>query len=623
MKRILLPLFLFLIGYNSFAQPITTNTTTYTIPQLVQDVLFAAPPDDGGSACVGTVSNITWRTDAGTNLPNNNKSIGYFQNTNPNFPLSKGIIMSTGFVANAPGPNTTTQGNGIWGTDNDLFNYIDGLNIDTGLTDYNDATVLEFDFTPLTNTMSFDFLFASEEYGTFQCSYSDAFAFFLTNVTAATPPTNLALIPSSTTPISVVTIRDNAYNNSCSSVNPLYFGNYNGGANAASAATNFNGETVLMTASSTVIPNNVYHIKLVIADRNDNNYDSAVFLGGGSFNIGSPTIDGVGDYAGLNSFSGPDAVCGSAAVTVQAGAVPISGVTYSWTLDGDPIVGATTYSYTMTDAGNYCVTLTYPSGCFQTDCTLVEHIPSLAIGSADDLYACPSSPTFNLTQNTVPVLNGLSTNLSYHHSLVDAQNLSGSISNPANYIGYDGEVIYVAVEDPSTPCITTTQFTLHLQNCFTNPTAGTPPNMIQYETTLNSGVSAFNLNSQTAAVLGSYNPADYTVTYYLTQADADAGTNPIDLSVDYINGSNPQTIFIRLEENAAPAGYYATTSFSLIVVALPTVSISGTISICSGTTTTITFNGTPNADVTYTVDGGPNQTITLNGAGTATLPTLC
>jgi hypothetical protein len=278
MKRILLSLFLFLIGYNSFAQAITTNTTTYTVPQLVQDVLFAAPPDDGGSACVGTVTNITWRTDAGTNL-NTNKSIGYFQNTNPNFPLAKGIIMSTGFVANAPGPNTTTQGSGIWGTDNDLFNYIDGLNIDTGLTDYNDATVLEFDFTPLTDAMSFDFLFASEEYGTFQCTYSDSFAFFLTNLTAATPTTNLALIPSTTTPISVVTIRDNAYNNSCASVNPLYFGNYNGGANAASAATNFNGETVLMTANSVVIPNNVYHIKLVIADRNDNNYDSAVFFG--------------------------------------------------------------------------------------------------------------------------------------------------------------------------------------------------------------------------------------------------------------------------------------------------------------------------------------------------------
>ena len=43
MKRIILPIFLFLLGFSSFAQPITTNTTTYTVPQLVKDVLFASP----------------------------------------------------------------------------------------------------------------------------------------------------------------------------------------------------------------------------------------------------------------------------------------------------------------------------------------------------------------------------------------------------------------------------------------------------------------------------------------------------------------------------------------------------------------------------------------------------
>ncbi|TBX70918.1 hypothetical protein EZL74_00005, partial [Flavobacterium silvisoli] len=622
MKRILLPLFLFLIGYNAFAQPITTSTTTYTVPQLVQDVLFAAPPDDGGSACVGTVTNITWRTDTGTNLPNNN-SIGFFQNTNPNFPISKGIIMSTGNVANAPGPNTTTQGFGAttWNGDAQLLAYLQSLAIAPATDTSKNATILEFDFTPLTNQMSFDFLFASEEYGTFQCDYSDSFAFFLKNLTTAGPTVNLALIPSTTTPVSVTTIRDNAYNSSCASKNVTFFGNYNGGANAATAATNFNGETVLMTATATVIPNNLYHIKLVIADRNDTNYDSAVFLGGGSFNIGSPTIGGVGEYAGLTSFSGPDAVCGSAQVTVQAGAVPISGVTYSWTLDGVPIVGANTYNYTMTDPGNYCVTMTYPSGCTQTDCTLVEHIPSLPIGPASDLYACPSFPHFNLTQNTAPVLNGLSTNVSYHHSLVDAQNLAAAISNPSNYVGYDGEIIYVAVEDDSSICITTTQFTLHLNACFTNPTPITPPDMIQYETVLNSGVSSFNLSSQTATVLGSYSAASYTVSYYLTQADAIAGTNPIDLSTGYLNISNPQVIYVRLHENSAPANFYGLTSFNLIVVSLPTASISGTTTICSGGNATITFNGTPNAVVTYTVDGGSNQTVTLDGSGVATLTT--
>lgn len=57
------------------------------------------------------------------------------------------------------------------------------------------------------------------------------------------------------------------------------------------------------------------------------------------------------------------------------------------------------------------------------------------------------------------------------------------------------------------------------------------------------------------------------------------------------------------------------------VEALPTATISGSTAICEGTTATITFNGTPNATVTYTVDGGSNQTIVLNGSGTATVTT--
>lgn len=60
------------------------------------------------------------------------------------------------------------------------------------------------------------------------------------------------------------------------------------------------------------------------------------------------------------------------------------------------------------------------------------------------------------------------------------------------------------------------------------------------------------------------------------------------------------------------------------VNALPTATISGATTLCSGATTGITFNGTANATVTYTVNNGTNQTITLDATGTAsiTTPTL-
>lgn len=65
----------------------------------------------------------------------------------------------------------------------------------------------------------------------------------------------------------------------------------------------------------------------------------------------------------------------------------------------------------------------------------------------------------------------------------------------------------------------------------------------------------------------------------------------------------------------------ARTPVTLTVVTLPTVSITGTNSICSGNSTNIILNGTPNTAVTYTIDGGATQTVFINSLGNATIPT--
>ena len=256
--------------------PLTTNFSQYSVPQLVTDVLVNNP-------CV-TISNITSST--GTNFGSVN-GIGYFNNNNPNFPVNSGVILSTGSAINAPGPNLSilSDGNSNWTGDSQLEAIV-SMATGTTMTSKN-ATKLEFDFTSQNQFMSFNFLFASDEYGTFQCSFSDAFAFLLTDlVTGIT--TNLAVVPNTTVPISVVTIRNSLNNSSCASVNPEYFGAFYSGNSNYSAATNFNGQTVKMTASSQIIPNNPYHIKLVVADRADSAYDSAVFIEGGTFASGPP-----------------------------------------------------------------------------------------------------------------------------------------------------------------------------------------------------------------------------------------------------------------------------------------------------------------------------------------------
>jgi hypothetical protein len=115
-------------------------------------------------------------------------------------------------------------------------------------------------------------------------------------------------------------------------------------------------------------------------------------------------------------------------------------------------------------------------------------------------------------------------------------------------------------------------------------------------------------------------------------------------SVSYtVNGGSVQTTILDSAGNSSisSGNLISNTTFALVnvknlttnctktltgsaivtVTALPSASISGTSSICSGTGANISFIGTPNSTVSYTVNGGATQNISLDGIGTATLST--
>ena len=152
-------LFLF-FGISGFSQAVTVNGT-YNAQQLV-NILMDTP-------CV-TTSNHTFFGIGGTVTPN---SVGYFQNTNPGFPMTAGVVLTSGLLSSVPGPAgpTSSDGTDAWDGDEEIA-VIAG---EPG--ESNNVSKLEFDFVPLTNSMSFDFIFASEEYngGSFVCTYSGAF----------------------------------------------------------------------------------------------------------------------------------------------------------------------------------------------------------------------------------------------------------------------------------------------------------------------------------------------------------------------------------------------------------------------------------------------------------------
>ena len=180
--------------------------------------------------------------------------------------IEEGVILSCGAAEYAIGPNNSTgisQVNNLPG-DSDLNN----LGYST-----NDASVLEFDFIPELDYISFNFVVGSEEYPEYISGYQDVFAFFLDGE-------NIALIPGTNTAISIGTVNhltNSEYYISNSDSPPLY-------------DIQCDGFTVVFELVATVTPNVNHHIKMAVADVNDSALDTWIFLERGSFVSANPGI---------------------------------------------------------------------------------------------------------------------------------------------------------------------------------------------------------------------------------------------------------------------------------------------------------------------------------------------
>lgn len=199
-------------------------------------------------------------------------SSGTFKNGNSsNLGLNEGILLTTGsvnLVARAASNFNDTNNNA--GGDADINAIV------SPLISY-DGCRLEFDFEPVGSSMSFQYVFASEEYPEYACTdFNDVFAFLINGPGYSND--NIALIPNTAIPVAINTVNNvppNCVNN------PGYYVNNQSGSSVV-----YDGFTTVLTASAEVIPCETYHLKLVIADVNDRRYDSGVFLKKGSFNVG-------------------------------------------------------------------------------------------------------------------------------------------------------------------------------------------------------------------------------------------------------------------------------------------------------------------------------------------------
>ena len=146
-----------------FEMPALTVTNGLSAEQLIQDIFI-------GGDCFD-VSNITVSGDP--------TSISKFSNGSSAVGLNDGIVLSTGTANQILGPN-----NG--GSNGTTMSWSDVTDADlTAMTGQafatiRDRVVLEFDFRPTKNTITFQYVFASEEYCEYVGSnYNDVFGFFI------------------------------------------------------------------------------------------------------------------------------------------------------------------------------------------------------------------------------------------------------------------------------------------------------------------------------------------------------------------------------------------------------------------------------------------------------------
>lgn len=411
------------------------NESNYSITQLVKDVLISS----GTNSCITpNVSNVV----VSPNLPvgDVNRSWGYFHKGTTNFPFKDGIVLSTGYVVK--GGNTLNAGtlgdNLPTGSDPDLV----AATNPTGTL--NDAVILEFDFVPTSSQVKFNYLFASEEYtGSFPCSFSDAFALLLKPV-AGGPYINMAVLPSGAGPVSVTNIHPATQFSgaplSCGAANPTFFGGYN----TANIETNFNGRTIPLTATATVVPGQAYHFKMAIADALDSSYDSAVFLEGGSFNIGVELLDNNGATlpAEIN-------VCDNVPQVLTASVNdPI--MTFQWFFNGAPIPGATTNTVTAVQPGTYTIEVSVPGNPCPGTASIQIHGGTTPLAQDATLLLCttPDITTFDLTNAMSSISPTPGSVFYFYENQTDAQAQNGNyIQNILSYNGTDGQILYVVVSN--------------------------------------------------------------------------------------------------------------------------------------------------------------------------------
>jgi CHU_C Type IX secretion signal domain len=199
------------------------------------------------------------------------RSYATFTGLKSDLGMDKGLILSSGDAALASDPGDTFASLNISTPGDEDLDKLSTLKS-------NDACVVEFEVFASTDELNFEYVFGSEEYPEFvNTTFNDIFAFLISGPGIVPDPVlgnkkNMAIIPNTTNAVEINSVN--------STQNWQYYRD-----NGEGTSTVYDGLTSdklgikkTLTARSSVIPCNIYKLKMAIADRGDGAYDSGVFV---------------------------------------------------------------------------------------------------------------------------------------------------------------------------------------------------------------------------------------------------------------------------------------------------------------------------------------------------------
>ena len=270
--------------------------STFTIEEYVNEILLG----EGVEAF-----NITYTGGA--------SQLGYLTGGEDVFTIESGLVLSSDAAVNiACEFGTCSDCLGTAFDDPDLLDIANSvpplINQNFSVSSVNDGCVLEFDFTASGDSISFNYVFGSDEYETWiNTQYNDVFAFFLSGpgiVGEYSSPAgfpdgsiNIAGVPDADPPLPITISSVN------SGTNSQYYVN-----NQSEDGICILGYTQTFTAEAAVQCGETYHIKLAIADGSDTALESIVVLEEGSFSSNAFDLVATASISGNQIFGGDTTV---------------------------------------------------------------------------------------------------------------------------------------------------------------------------------------------------------------------------------------------------------------------------------------------------------------------------